>query len=285
MAVLRVLSPRSENMFRLVLLTVMLLATTHCQARHACEDEVRSACPDRPGSEMAKCLKDKSEHENPTTISSECADFIALNSACAEDISKFCDEAFFSDDTTLCLGEWTPQRNLSPKCAKVVEWAIPKPEGQEDGPTDELGMSEKDYREKLEWQKARKEARGEAIEKINEKQREKELEALKKEDPVAYKQLMDEQEAARASFEELKRRQRLQRAAEERKKGKNKEDETPEQKKERLKQERIQRLVEQKRAKEGGNWLPYVLGGLFVAFIFFNILNFFQKDKEDEKDD
>ncbi|CAJ1389388.1 unnamed protein product [Effrenium voratum] len=121
-------------------------------AAHPCEQEVQSACPDRPGSELARCLKDKSEHERPTDITSACADFIALNVACADDIVKSCDEAFFSDDTSLCLSTWTQPEDLSPKCAGVLEWALPKHEAVEEGPTDELGMSEKDYADKREWQ-------------------------------------------------------------------------------------------------------------------------------------
>ena len=60
---------------------------------HPCDQEVQSACPERAASELARCLKDKTEHERPTEISSACADFIALNAACAEDIVRSCDEA------------------------------------------------------------------------------------------------------------------------------------------------------------------------------------------------
>ncbi|CAE8619188.1 unnamed protein product, partial [Polarella glacialis] len=260
-------------------------------ALHACDSEVSSACPDRPGSEMAKCLKDKKEHETATTISSECADFMALNAACAEDITKFCDDAFFSDDTALCLSEWTPQRNLSPKCASVVEWAIPKKEDQSDGPTDELGMSEKDYREKQEWQAKRKEGRGAAIEKIREdKNKEREMEALKKEDPDAYREVLREQEEAKRSYEEFRKRNRLLQAAEDRERRaesgeKEDHEETEDEKKQRKREARLERAREAKRAKEG-NWLPYVLGGLFAAYIIFNVLNYFgvgsKKDDTEE---
>lgn len=34
-------------------------------------------------------------YSGPTEISSECADFIALNTACADDIVKSCDEVKF----------------------------------------------------------------------------------------------------------------------------------------------------------------------------------------------
>lgn len=276
--------------FELFTLLLLVLAGFN-EANHACESEVVSACPDRPGAEMAKCLKDKSEHERPTEISSECADFIALNTACAEDIVKFCDEAFFSDDTALCLSEWTPSRNLASKCASVVEWAVPKKDDSEsNGPTDELGMSEKDYKEKLEWQAKRKAGRGAAVEKLREdKKSERELEALKKDDPAAYEQLLKEREEATRSLEELKRRKRLLAAAEERKQkaeGGDASDETEEEKKRKAREERLERLREKQRAEKGGTWLPYALGFLLVAYIFFNILNFFQKDKsKDDKDD
>ncbi|OLQ14896.1 hypothetical protein AK812_SmicGene893 [Symbiodinium microadriaticum] len=227
------------------------------------------------------CLKDKSEHESPTEISSGCADFIAVNAACAEDITKFCDEAFFSDDTALCLSTWT-----SPE---VLEWALPKPEAaDEGGPTDELGLSEK---------AKRKAGRSAAIEKIRQDQKEeKELEALKKEDPAAYAQLVKEREEAKRSFEELKKRKRLMAAAEERERRQkmgvpDSEEESEEEAKKRKRIEERMEILREAKKKERVNWLPYVLGGLFVAYIFFNVLNVFgsgdksKKEDDDDKDD
>lgn len=190
-------------------------------AAHACEAEASSACPDRPGSEMARCLKDKSEHEAPTSISSECTDFIALNIACEKDLAKFCDSAFFSDDTVLCLTEWTDQHSLSPTCSGVMKWALPhKEDDGGPGPTDELGLSEQDYADKRAWQAQRKAERGAAIEKMREQKADsleaQELEALKKENPAEYQQKLAEREEAKRSFEELKKRKRLLAAAEER---------------------------------------------------------------------
>jgi len=200
---------------------------------------------------------------------------------------------FFSDDTTRCLTEWTQQHDLSSKCSSVVEWAVPKKEVEDDGPTDELGMSAKDYAEKKEWQAKRKASRGAAIEKIrSDKKEEAELAALKKEDPAAYEQLMKERQEAEKSFEELKKRKRLMAAAEERKKrlenGEPEPDEVSEDEKRRQKrrEERLEKIREAKK-KDKVNWLPYVLGSLFVAFIFFNILNFLGigQKKDEEKDD
>lgn len=255
-----------------------------CLADHPCEAEVQSACPDRPASEMSACLKDRSEHDKPTDISSECTDFIALNVACAEDIVKFCDESFFSTDTTLCLTEWTPERNLAPKCVSVLKWAAPRGlrEG-DDGPTDELGMSEKDRKEKLDWQAKRKASRSAAVEKLkDDRKAEQELQDLKRDDPAAYAQLLKEREEAKRSVEELKKRKRLMAAAEERKLGADN-DETEEDQQERKRDEiRQRRRVAMKKDKV--NWLPYVLGGLAVAYVFFNVLNLFTRKAESKND-
>lgn len=245
-----------------------------------CQDEIAAACPERPGSEMARCLKDKEEHDTPTDISSECTDFIALNVACADDIAKFCDEAFFTDDTMLCLSEWTPRQNLGGKCGKVVQWATPEKDGQ--GPTDELGMSAQDYAEKQRWQAERKAGRGAAIEKMREdKRKEEELETMKREDPEGYKQLLKEQEEARKSYEELKKRKRLQAAAEERKRkaesGESEAEAEEEEKKKIKKRAAMQ--------KKPTGWLPYALGGCGIAFVLFNIVNFFTKEKDAEKEE
>eukprot|EP00440_Ansanella_granifera_P046174 gb/GFBE01050007.1/.p1 GENE.gb/GFBE01050007.1/~~gb/GFBE01050007.1/.p1 ORF type:complete len:285 (+),score=94.42 gb/GFBE01050007.1/:1-855(+) len=277
-----------------VALLVALQLTT-AEAGNPCEAEISTACPDRPGSEMARCLKDKSEHDSPTDISSECADFIALNVACKDDIVKFCDEGFFGDDTTLCLSTWTSEHDLSPKCANVLEWAVPKKDTEsDDGPTDELGMSAKDYAEKQEWQAKRKASRGAAVEKLRQDAKyEKELAALKKEDPAAYEQLLKERAEAEASLQELKKRKRLMAAAEERKRREENgeiidEEAEKEAEKENRKQRRLEKIREA-RKKDQVNWLPYVLGGLFVAFVFFNLLNFLgigqKKEDDEDKDD
>merc|ERR550532_1516059 len=105
----------------LLLVVLLLRALKGGLAAHPCEAEVSSACPDRPPSELAACLKNPQQHEAPTTLSSECTDFVALNRACDEDIRKFCDESFFTDDTILCLKTWTDPESLSSKCASVMK--------------------------------------------------------------------------------------------------------------------------------------------------------------------
>lgn len=263
-------------------------------AENACEAEISSACPDRPGPDIAKCLKDKSEHDSPTEISSQCADFIALNVACKEDIQKFCDEAFFGPDTTLCLTVWH-NSDVSSKCAAVLEWAAPKTEeaADEAGPTDELGLSEKDYAEKREWQAKRKSGRQAAIEKLKSAKDDRDLEELKKDDPVMYEQVKQEREEAQRSIEDLRKRRRMIEAAEERKRrqelGLPEVDDVvdeAETRRQEAKQKRLDKIREAKKAEQV-NWLPYVLGGLFVAFIAFNVLNFLGvgEKKGEEKDD
>lgn len=274
----------------------LLLSAADYAAGNACEAEISTACPDRPGADIAKCLKDKSEHDSPTEISSQCADFIALNVACKEDIQKFCEEAFFSADTTLCLTVWTTQSDLSPKCAGVLEWAAPKKEDAADdvGPTDELGLSDKDYAEKREWQASRKKVRQAAVEKIKSDKDDAELEELKKDDPVMYAQIKKEREEAKKSLDDLKKRRRLIEAAEERKRRREaglpeleEEVDEVEQKRQEAKQRRLDKIREAKKAEQV-NWLPYALGGLFVAFIAFNVINYLgvgEKKKDDDSDD
>merc|ERR1712048_76548 len=133
-------------------------------------------------------------------------------------MGQHCDDAFFSPDTVICLSEWTDQDNIDAKCANVMKWAIPK---KADTRTDELGMSEKDYAEKLEWQKKRKNARVAAIERMRESdaQKEKErlrMERLKKENPEEYELWLKEEEIRKANLEEQRKRERLLEAARQR---------------------------------------------------------------------
>merc|ERR1711953_1363490 len=85
--------------------------------------------------------------------------------------------------------------------------------------TDELGLSEKDYEEKKEWQKKRKAVREEAIgrEKMKEEDRVA-LEKFKEEDPEGYRQMIQQQEETKKQEIEQKKRERQIAAAIERKK-------------------------------------------------------------------
>jgi len=257
-----------------------LLVVPVALATHACEAEVSSACPERPGSEIASCLKDKSEHDRPTVISSDCTDFIALNVACKDDIAKFCDDNHFSDDTILCLMEWTDQRDLTTKCSGVMKWAIPEKVGEaKKAVTDELGLSDKDYAEKREWQAKRKAEREAAIGRMKDAKADeeevKEMEDLKKENPAEYKQRLQERSEAKKSLEEQRKRQRLKVAADERKRRKEAglpEEEDPTE----------QRKHKRRPAKaEKESWLPTILVGLFSAFVLAALVNVvFNKEKE-----
>jgi len=208
---------------------LLLLVLVHVFSRgasHPCTDEVASACADRPGEEVESCLSDPEAHDQETTISSECTDFIALNKACAEDIESFCDGGTFTDDTILCLTKWTDRDNLSPKCQNVLKWAVvEEPETDEAPVTDELGMSEKDYAEKKAWQAKRKVARGAAIEKLaSDKIRDQEkaaLEEYKKDDPEGYAQQIQQEAEEKRQKEEFAKMERKRAAAFERQKRKD----------------------------------------------------------------
>merc|ERR1712039_61058 len=118
--------------------------------------------------------------------------------------------------------------------------------------------------EKKKWQAERRAGRGAAIEKMREdRQKEAEMEQLKREDPQAYKQLLKEQEEARRSFEELKKRKRLMAAAEERKR-KAEMGETDEEPEEEDKQAKRRRKL--KREPQTSSWLKYALGACGLAF-------------------
>mmetsp|Transcript_47828 Transcript_47828/g.104108 ORF Transcript_47828/g.104108 Transcript_47828/m.104108 type:complete len:287 (+) Transcript_47828:91-951(+) len=240
---------------------------------HPCEAEISTACPDRPAAEIADCLKKPENHDTVTTLSSECTDFVAINTACSEDINKHCDEAFFSEDTVLCLTTWTEPESLSQKCADVLDWAVPKADDDE-GPTDELGMSEKDYEEKKAWQAKRRAERGDPEERKKMKERDAqkerervELETFKREHPDQYEQMIQMQEEEKRQKAEIKRRERMVQAALERKRqeeeaaAKGAEAEEEEEKK--AKKARGSTTS----AKKQQSWMPSVLGALLVGFI------------------
>lgn len=249
-------------------------------ASHPCEQEVSTACPDRPANELAKCLKTPDEHESATTLSSECTDYVALNVACEEDIVKFCDEAFFSEDTILCLKTWTDPESISPKCADVMSWAIPKDadeEGSEGGPTDELGMSDEEKAEKRAWQDERGKARREAIKKMKvedaakEKER-RELEEFKKENPEAYAEMIAQQEEEKRQQREFKKRERMIAAALERKKReeagiKDDDDEPKPQEEEKPKRSKRSSSSGGSKKPQRGSWLQAILCIGFVAAV------------------
>lgn len=205
-------------------------------AEHPCTAEVASACADRPGTDTGACLKDPEEHDSPTEISSDCTDFIALNKACADDIEEHCEAGQFADDTILCLTKWAPQDAVSEKCKGVLSWAVPQEEVDDEAVTDELGMSDEDYKEKKEWQAKRKAARGESIERMKMKDvdRKKEedrvaLEEFAKNDPEGYEQMIQQQAEEAKQQAAFKKRERAQQAAIERAKkkaaGESEEDE------------------------------------------------------------
>jgi len=209
---------------------VFLLFVAGAFAEHSCVSEVAAACPDRPGSETAACLKDTESHDTVTEISSDCTDFIAVNTACAEDIEKKCDEAFFTDDTVPCLTQWNEREDLTERCQGVLKWAVPEEEDLDDleESTDELGLTEEEAKAKDdEWRARRKAARGDAIEllKMKEADRKKEedrvaLEEFKKNDPEGYAAFIQQQEEEEKQKREFARLERMRAAAWERQKNK-----------------------------------------------------------------
>lgn len=190
------------------------------EANHACSDEAASACPDESGAQLGRCLQDPEQHQTETTISSGCSDFIALNQACEGDIEKFCDESYFSEDTVLCLTEWTRMDDLSAKCKTVVKWAAPgkDDEGEGEGGEEEDTMSETEKAEKKAWHEKRKANRADAVE-LRRKEEEKEAERkYAEEHPEEYAEQKRMQEEEKRQKAEIKRRERMHQAAIARKK-------------------------------------------------------------------
>merc|ERR1711920_753325 len=92
------------------------------------------------------CLKDPSKHESNIEISEGCKAFMALNDACTAEIEKSCSGMAYTDDTLMCLTQWTSASDLSPECAA----ALPKKEEEN---TEEVDQ------EKAAWRAKRKAAR------------------------------------------------------------------------------------------------------------------------------
>jgi len=207
---------------------VLFLVVGVALADHSCTSEVASACPERPGTDTAACLKDVESHDTATEISSECTDFIAVNTACREDIEKKCDEAFFTDDTVPCLTQWNERDDLTERCQGVLKWAVPEDDDLDDleEATDELGLTEDEAAEQdKEWKERRKAGRGDAIEllKMKEADRKKEedrvaLEEFKEKDPEGYESFIQQQEEEAKQKKEFARLERMRAAAWERKK-------------------------------------------------------------------
>jgi len=207
-----------------VWLRVLLAANVLRVEAFPCEAEISSACPDSPKSELADCLKDPSQHETPTDISSECTDFMALNTACSEEIEQLCDEEFFAENTIPCLLKYrASDEEISEKCQSVMQWALPEAEETE-SVTDELGMSEQDRQEKEEWRAKRRKGREDAIERMKMKEADakkeaerRELEKFKQENPEAYEDMQKQKKEDERQAAEQKKRERLLKAAWERK--------------------------------------------------------------------
>lgn len=252
----------------------MLCIAGGAVADHPCTSEVASACPDRPGTDVAACLKDSEQHDTATEVSSDCTDFIAVNTACAEDLEKKCDEAFFSDDTIPCLTQWNERDDLTERCQGVLKWAVPEDEDDDlddlDDATDELGLTEEEAKEKdEEWRARRKAARGDAIErlKMKEADRKKEedrvaLEEFKKNDPEGYAAFLQQQEEDERQKREFAKMERMRAAAYEREQRKkaglpedpNEEPEDPakKSKKKKAKKEEDEESADFGGAKKGG---------------------------------
>lgn len=265
-------------LFRTSLASALALCGRLALADHPCSEEVAAACPDRPAADLATCLKDPKEHEKETEISSGCTDFIALNGACTEDIEKFCDGAAFSDDTILCLTQWTEPESLSARCRGVISWAVPQDEAEEEeeGEEPDAGMSDQDKEEKKEWQAKRKAVRDEAINrmKLKEEDKKKEddrvaLEEYKKNDPEGYAEMVKQQEEEKRQQAEFKRMERKRAAALERQKqqaaGMDEDDKT-------AKKSKAAESQPMKKGKKKGSW-GYTLFS-FVALGFIGVVGY-----------
>eukprot|EP00429_Kryptoperidinium_foliaceum_P047831 CAMPEP_0176107074 /NCGR_PEP_ID=MMETSP0120_2-20121206/53734_1 /TAXON_ID=160619 /ORGANISM="Kryptoperidinium foliaceum, Strain CCMP 1326" /LENGTH=165 /DNA_ID=CAMNT_0017441201 /DNA_START=60 /DNA_END=557 /DNA_ORIENTATION=+ len=139
-------------------------------AVHACDAEQGALCPAEAGAALGTCLKDPSKWESKMEISAACKEFMAINDACAAEIEGSCSGMAYSDDTMVCLTQWTAQDTLSAGCAA----ALPKKEDKEDAAVDA---------EKKAWREKRKKARKDAqdmMEKEKKKDEKKEKKRRRK---------------------------------------------------------------------------------------------------------
>mmetsp|Transcript_66039 Transcript_66039/g.153406 ORF Transcript_66039/g.153406 Transcript_66039/m.153406 type:complete len:170 (-) Transcript_66039:67-576(-) len=126
-------------------------------AVHACDSEQGAACPSEAGTALGECLKDPSRHESKIEISEGCKAFMALNDACSKEIERSCSGMAYSDDTIVCLTQWTQASDLSEECSA----ALPKKEEEQDAAVDS---------EKEAWRQKRKAARKAATAMLEEEQ-------------------------------------------------------------------------------------------------------------------
>jgi len=129
------------------LLVVSSFCLQGAQAVHACDSEQSSGCPAFAGAGLGACLKDSSKHEAPITISSGCEAFIKTNDACSKEIEEKCQGMFYSDDTMVCLTQWTRPEDLGADCVAT----LPKKEEE----SEEVDESKKEWRAKRKAERTR----------------------------------------------------------------------------------------------------------------------------------
>mmetsp|Transcript_30020 Transcript_30020/g.68156 ORF Transcript_30020/g.68156 Transcript_30020/m.68156 type:complete len:169 (+) Transcript_30020:86-592(+) len=144
---------------KLAVLGCLLAQLQSASAVHACDSEQGSACPAEVGASLGACLKDPSKHETKTEISDGCLAFIKINEACTAEIERSCSGMAFTDDTMVCLTQWTQAADLSPECSA----ALPQKAKEDDEVVD---------KEKEEWRRKRKAARRAATDMMD-KEKEK----------------------------------------------------------------------------------------------------------------
>jgi hypothetical protein len=138
-------------------------------AGHPCDAEAASACPFDGGADLGACLKNPAKWEKDAAgldISAGCKDFMALHEKCAGDIEKSCSGMHFSDDTLICLTQWTTPDRLDAACAA----ALPKKEDKE----------EKVDPEKEAWRAKRKKERQASIDQMKKEEKKAAKDSKKK---------------------------------------------------------------------------------------------------------
>ena len=110
---------------RKVVFGLLLLASE--SGAHPCDAEGAAACPFDGGKALGACLKDKSQHEVVTELSSDCEAFLKLHDVCAENLaSGTCTGTHYTDDAMLCLGQWMKRTELTAECAALVPEIVVK---------------------------------------------------------------------------------------------------------------------------------------------------------------
>ena len=105
---------------------------------HPCDKEHGSFCASESLDTLGSCLS------NVESAGDSCKEWLKVQNLCSSDLSTFCGGMAFTDDSMLCLTQWTNVNDLSAQC----QAALPKPKEEEEEELDEESLRRKEARKK-----------------------------------------------------------------------------------------------------------------------------------------